>query len=1160
MTVQRHDESLLGESKGDVAGLARSLAEPTSQWRIENLQVVNWGGFDGHHIVHYHADATLISGGSGTGKSTLLDAYTALMQPAKVAFNGASNDAGSGRARSETGGQRTLLTYLRGKQGVNDESGGASSDHVLRGVGRPTWGAVAATFVNTLGETVTAMRIYHVPSAASDAASISQRMCLFRDRANLADLGPRMEKFTAGQQLAHVLTGLWPGMEVTPTYSAFANKLFRQLAIGANGDGEKALELLARIQAGGSVNSVNALYRDLVLDTPRTFDAAEKAIEHFDHIAADLAQMEEDAKKHQLLEPIRDMRAKLSSAQERLTELDEFGLGSQVGTATRLANWAALKEEAILEEAIGFAKQAHDKAASAYGEASQRVLQSKQDWKDAEADYRASGGDELANLSDQIEKCAGALSIAEGRRAELEPHLRVVETSVRSRADFDSLKEDADRFFARHQAWLDAHSGRLQDLGARKHQPLERQSNLCRDLARLQHTDSRIRFDLDSLRQKVSAYVGMDPIDLPFLAELVDIRPGEEKWRAAVETVLGGEATRVIVPRTVLADFSSAIDDLRLAGVLRFIAGDENLERVHPLNGTTDPGHAKRILGKLMFKDHSYTGWIQRRLAAPGRNATCVPTPDELNGEGFRVTIAGQTRYGDTGSIGRAQRHDVIGFNNDDLITAMQDELVEIQSQLDALENESKALAVEQQRHSEQQAAYAAIRGFRWDDVDVGTLADDLESKRLRHDELLGSDDQLRKLKTYADELEAAYEHELGAQTKAWDERDNANARWSGLVDQKDQVIRILDRLRLDPDLELTISQTARLDALYREAECIVPLGKDTEDERFQHRLAAMKKSLTNEQTQATREITESEDALARIFATYKSNWDEPNLSDSPGGYRDYLAKLEALEEAGLYNNADAWRHTVVTFATNDLLPLNGRMSSEIAKIRERVEPINSILSELPFGARRGRLRLRVDDIVGESVRQFRTRLRKLSEAATKDMDFAQTVRMFRDIEDFLVQIRDGKDPKSSEKSDRTRFLDVRRHVDVYAVEYPVASDTWQAQEHRQLGSASGGESQELIAFIIGSALRYRLGDELRDRPRFAPIFLDEGFVKADSEFAGRAVSAWKGLGFQIIIGAPEDKFTGLERHMNAFVTITKDPIKGYSYIDSISDADGDHS
>ena len=33
-------------------------------------------------------------------------------------------------------------------------------------------------------------------------------------------------------------------------------------------------------------------------------------------------------------------------------------------------------------------------------------------------------------------------------------------------------------------------------------------------------------------------------------------------------------------------------------------------------------------------------------------------------------------------------------------------------------------------------------------------------------------------------------------------------------------------------------------------------------------------------------------------------------------------------------------------------------------------------------------------------------------------------------------------------------------------------------------------------------------------RPRFAPVFLDEGFIKSDSEFAGRSVQAWKSSDF----------------------------------------------
>ena len=85
-------------------------------------------------------------------------------------------------------------------------------------------------------------------------------------------------------------------------------------------------------------------------------------------------------------------------------------------------------------------------------------------------------------------------------------------------------------------------------------------------------------------------------------------------------------------------------------------------------------------------------------------------------------------------------------------------------------------------------------------------------------------------------------------------------------------------------------------------------------------------------------------------------------------------------------------------------------------------------------------------------------------------------------------------------------------------------------------------------AIHVGAALRFQLGDEDRDRPRFAPVFLDEGFVKSDSEFAGRAVAAWQGLGFQLIVGAPLDKVNALETSMSQILLITKNP-QGKSHI-----------
>ena len=67
------------------------------QWVARDLQLVNWGGYDGYHHLRLAPGATLLSGGSGSGKSTLMDSYIALLMPHTTPFNGASNGGVVGR-------------------------------------------------------------------------------------------------------------------------------------------------------------------------------------------------------------------------------------------------------------------------------------------------------------------------------------------------------------------------------------------------------------------------------------------------------------------------------------------------------------------------------------------------------------------------------------------------------------------------------------------------------------------------------------------------------------------------------------------------------------------------------------------------------------------------------------------------------------------------------------------------------------------------------------------------------------------------------------------------------------------------------------------------------------------------------------------------------
>jgi uncharacterized protein YPO0396 len=165
-------------------------------------------------------------------------------------------------------------------------------------------------------------------------------------------------------------------------------------------------------------------------------------------------------------------------------------------------------------------------------------------------------------------------------------------------------------------------------------------------------------------------------------------------------------------------------------------------------------------------------------------------------------------------------------------------------------------------------------------------------------------------------------------------------------------------------------------------------------------------------------------------------------------------------------------------------------------------------------------------------VARFRKELKDLNELLATEASDAERERRYHRMAKVIDRIR-------RTSPDFADLVDVRRHVRLSAEKVDLDGNHVALYDH--IGEKSGGESQELVAFIVGAALRYQLGDAGAARPRYAPVFLDEALIKADARFTGRAIGAWRGLGFQLVIGAPNDKFSALEPHVDLKYVVLKD-------------------
>ena len=1107
------------------------LTEGTTQWRAECFQMVNWGGFHGHHEVAFARESTLVSGASGTGKSSLLDAYLALMMPSDTPFNGASNDAGSGRARSVD--QRNLMTYLRGKTDSNREAGtGQLQDQVLRGADASTWGAVAMTFIDDNQRRFTVLRAYFVPRGGNRFADITMKMAATDGALDLRDLS----EVTESRFDKRAMKARFPELAVFDTYAAFAQTLYTRLGIGANGEGGKALRLLARIQAGQQVKTVDGLYKSMVLEEPATFAAADKAVDHFEDLERSYGAMVTEAQKARVLERLPALHQVYETSTEKADLVDRFGVHRTGDTPFVL--WQLHTERGLLEGAadVNGAERRENQVALTQARDAETLLKSR--IAGIQHQQRENGGDVLASLQSELGLLRDKRDDVAAERARFDDRSLALAVEIDSPHDFSQAQGAAEHFLARFDAAekdLDAERLALQ----RRSYPVEEQIRAVkqeRDF--LTGRQSLVPQHLHNARLMIAEAAGIPAAELPFVAELIDVAPGEEAWRQAAEVTLASVVRVMLVDETRLRALGEAIDPLRIPVRIHF-------EGVKLREHSDVVGDPRFVSGKLVFKDSPFSGWVQDRARASNLDALCVATPADLVGDGPRVTMSGQNRNGKRGAHGwNSDQKSIIGFSSRARLDEIAAELARLTGIAEAFAAEASVLAGRLAAHQDLRSAHRFVLDTAWPAIDVAAAESRIRDKEAESERVLADSDVLRALgdeeKRLGAELDAAQKQKHSADARA----ALLRAEQTGIVDRQDAVSVQLDRMAAAASVTLSEEHSAHLDAQF------AAVGDEGDLAAFENGVKRLRERLTEQSVQDRGNAASARDSLLRIFENFQARWPDPNIGVSLDSYTSYRDILDAVYTLGLHERRQEWKRRLSAWSGQDLVPLIGAFSTAIEEIEDRLQPINEILTTLPFGAGRDRLRISLRRLHRDDQAAFRTELKLLSSGSTEDFSDEQTESRFARLQAFMGRIRRPEGGARTE-SPRDLLLDVRKHVEITAVR--ITPDGDEVSTYSSLGGKSGGESQELVAFVVGAALRFQLGDESRTRPRFAPVFLDEGFVKSDSEFAGRAVAAWKGLGFQLIVGSPLDKVTALEPHMELVLSMTKNTSTGYSYITPLS-------
>ena len=1075
------------------------------QFHLSRLQVVNWGVFDGYHSIPFSEGGALIAGASGSGKSSLLDAISLGFLP----FNRRNfNASGDNSAAGSSAGRRTVDKYVRGAWGQRSDAG-ASRVMYLRGEGT-AWSAVAVTYTSNTGRTITGLVLkWLTGESRSDSSS---RFVLADGDRDIEDVCNRWAatRFDAGV----FKDDDWRFS--TKVESQYLAQLYATIGIRAS---DAAQQLLGKAKSLKSVGGLEQFVREFMLDEPSSLTRLPEALKQIDPLVDARELLAVAQRKRKILGDIEKIQHRYGSESSDLGIIDlvDQPMVRAYTDHVRLAQCPAQID--AMDATI-------DQLGNEYEDVTRQLNLAKAEGDSLNAQISGSSAS-IGPLQSQV---AGAEAQAEEvsrRHAAYETLLTAQGLDVPDTADeFWNLREELTTSATEMLAKLDR--GREASTDAEYAQKVARiaRDDATKELRRVEHVGSALPEFAITMREHICAAVGADPKELPYIAELMDLRPEQSRWRVAVEKVLRGVGLRLLVP------------DAHYAAVLRFV-NETNMGgrlQLHHVRASASGREAEpnTLAGKLFVVDPTHVCAAEAAdvVTAAGEHV-CVDDPDLF--PRFRRAVTDTGLYKDSDRLAikddrRSLRQSDFIYQGD--VAAKIDALtVDLANAEEAYQHARRAaddIAAQRQRWRDRAAACKAIceQFPQWVLVDTDTADGHAERLREQFELLLADHPDIEALNARAEQCWERIQTLMTRRGAVQTRRDDLDARRTRLLELQE---RLAPAFVSEPLTEL----------LNRYA-CDVPVTLELLNPE-PHREAVFT-AVRREREQLRESRRRSYDELARILNTFDTAFPDaiPNDSDVfDERVHDYVSLCRHIDERELPEAYERMMRLVTEQAPDAILTLHRVAEQEARRISDQIARVNTGLGSVEFN-RGTRLTLRATPrsltAVAELTDVVKAISRRIAEVGLGDKQ--AILDQYADI----LRLRNRLASTAPEDRAWTRdALDVRNRFTFDCAEWDVASDEL-IRTHSNAGDNSGGEQEKLMAFCLAGALSFNLAspESSDNKPVFAQLMLDEAFSKSDPQFAQQALQAFRKFGFQLVIVATVQNATTIQPYIDGVVMVSK--------------------
>lgn len=548
--------------------------------------------------------------------------------------------------------------------------------------------------------------------------------------------------------------------------------------------------------------------------------------------------------------------------------------------------------------------------------------------------------------------------------------------------------------------------------------------------------------------------------------------------------------------------------------------------------------------------------WVKRHISSEGIDFKLVEDGDFNPSDLRQVSMKGQVKIGNKGYYGHGrQASDFIGFADKRYLTERRREHGEaLMAEKEALESLGRIRA-EQEAEGRKAGLYDTLKTVEWDEVACAAV--EIEIERLKT-EINGLEkSNLSQLERRMEAAKEGHDKEVRAnqdlkrrQKENEESEKELNAKISS-IEGSLTMHRILPTVQ-EPLLEL----------FERSLDHVFGLNCPTESQRgasiiesgYNDLLKKSENEIVDSLKHKADDMKTAKKRLEKRLFDFKNDYSSVIAKETGTEAEDAPAYIEKLDRGAVAAEEDrfAWILEIV----NELVNFYKLDSDYRGECRNSFEAINAILSGKRFNEQGDVLhveaRFRDDDPrwrdwdrrAKDLIREYR--LMKPSEFESKPEP--EQIEAFKEVIECALALSTGASEKPTVLTDpRERFRAIIEAVT------PQGSGRL-PEDLNSTSGMNGGKKEKISAFVLAAAIYCSLGMKTGDVLPYAPLLIDEAFIKSDAETTEMSLEALMEFGFQLIVVTPEEKFQTAMDLSDRFYYVTREDDEAPSALSAMAD------